>query len=275
MARFQIPTGAFFDGALAAMAAASAGLVAFAMPDSLFSGLISATPLPDLVPAARPPLGDTARLAAAGAAALFAFALVWGLMAAVERVPALRSKAAPGVREPEAEAPRIRRADAHPDAPARRPLLAAQDLGEPLELEEPLAEEQEPEAPETPAAPPPPLPAFLVEQPEEDEPRGERLAETQAEPEVEPEAEALPFSLAELASRLPRSEPQAEAPLAELVGRIETGMGRKRQALAPSPDPIPEPEARPDTEAEPEPEKVGHRLRSALRDLEKISAQGH
>src|SRR5690349_9670940 len=145
-----------FDAGLAALAAVSAGFLAFAMPESLFSSLVETSRLPEFVPAAQPPLGETARLAAAGAALLVAFAATWAVLAALGRRPARRkpeTEAAMG-----AEAPRLRRADAHPDAPARRPLLA-RDLGEPLDLEDFPQASVEP-APAPAEAEHRPLPAF-------------------------------------------------------------------------------------------------------------------
>ncbi|MFL6845145.1 MAG: hypothetical protein ACJ8ER_09725 [Allosphingosinicella sp.] len=255
-----------FNTGLAALAAVSAGFVAFAMPEPVLSGLVQATGLPHLLPAAQPPLGDTARLAVVGAALLFAFAGVWLLMSALDRLPARR--ATPQA-EPEPEAPRVRRADAHPDAPARRPLLAARDLGEPLELEEameaPVVEAQVADEPvaETEHRP---LPAFLVPQPAEAELEPE-AEEVEPEPLPESESEPGPVPLAELADRLPEAEAEDDQPLTQLVSRIEFGLKSKRQALPAVELPTEEPAA--------EEERVGHRLRSAINDLQKIASTGN
>ncbi|HEU0097803.1 MAG TPA: hypothetical protein VFQ67_03420 [Allosphingosinicella sp.] len=279
-----------FDTGLAAVAAISAGFVAFAMPQPLFTGLVEASRLPDFVAAAQPPLGETARMAAAAAAALLTFAAVWALMAALGRAPARpKAEARP---EAEADAPRLRRADAHPDAPARRPLLA-RDLGEPLELED---------FPEAPSEPEPafteaeqrPLPAFLVPQFSEDEPVAEvepephrsepqwdepetrwdaaeqDWPEAELEPEPQPEEEArqeLP-PISELAAQLAEGEEDPDQSLAQMVKRIEFGLSRKRQAL-PAGGELPPVEPSPG-----EQEKVGHRLRSAINDLQKIASSG-
>jgi hypothetical protein len=193
-------------------------------------------------------------------------------MALLGRVPAARRPEA----EPEAEAPRLRRADAHPDAPARRPLLA-RDLGEPLDLDNyPKAPAEE----ETPFAEAEhrPLPGFLVPQTPEPEPVAEAgpqwldpepkaELETGHETEAEPETGYQPLPISELAARLPDSEEEPDQPLSQLVNRIEFGLSRKRQAL---------PAGDPPTVEEPaqEPEKVGHRLRSAINDLQKIASSG-
>lgn len=262
MPKFSFQSGHAFDAGLAAFAALSAGFVAFAMPEPLLSGLVRASHLPDLVAAAQPPLGETARFALVGAAVLFAFAAVWALMGALGRVPAPRAVAA----EPDSEAPRLRRADAHPDAPARRPLLA-RDLGEPLELDEvaPASTEGDP----FPESEPRPLPAFLVPQEPEPEPVAEAEAEpAQPEAKPEPEAEAAPVPIAERAAQLPESGAEDDQSLSKLVNRIEFGlMSRKRQALSTA-------ELPPAGEPPAEQDKVGHRLRSAINDLQKIASNG-
>ena len=283
MPKLSFPSARAFDSGLAALAAVSAGFVAFAMPESLFSGLVETSRLPQFVPAAQPPLGETARLAASGTAALLTFAAVWALMAILGRRPAIRKPEA----EPETQAPKLRRADAHPDAPARRPLLA-RDLGEPLDLEdfaEAAADGREPAFAEPEHRP---LPAFLVAQapePEagESEPQGDESepgwsssepewaeAEPAAEPEVEwqPEAEPQPLPVAELAAQLPEAEAESDQSLSQIVSRIEFGLSRKRQAL-PAATELP-----PAEEAPTEQEKVGHRLRSAINDLQKIASSG-
>jgi hypothetical protein len=272
MPKLSFLSGRAFDAGLAALAALSAGFVAFAMPDPVFSGLVETSRLPDLVAAARPPLGDTARSAAVAAALLGTFAAVWALMALLGRKPA-RGEAVP---EPAIQVPRQRRADAHPDAPPRPPLLA-RDLGEPLELDEVAPEPAE----TTPfeEADHRPLPGFLI--PQEPEPVAESEAEVEvedeaeAEPEAEPVAEAEPEAetvpIAELAARLPETgheaEEESDQSLSQLVNRIEFGMSRKRQALPAADLPPPEPPS-------PEQEKVGHRLRSAISDLQKIASNG-
>jgi hypothetical protein len=297
MPKHSFLSGRAFDAGLAALAAVSAGFVAFAMPEALFSGLVETSRLPDFVPAAEPPLGETARFAATGGASLLTFTSVWGLMALLGRAPARRKPEA----EPEApaEAPKLRRADAHPDAPARRPLLA-RDLGEPLDLEEypkPGAEAR-PDFAETPHRP---LPGFLVPQPPQAEPIAQAEparqepevqwepsepespeAEPQPEPEPEvkaeaeliaeaapePEAESDILPISELAAQLPEAEAESDQSLSQLVNRIEFGLSRKRQALPAAMDRAPA------EDVSAEQEKVGHRLRSAINDLQKIASSG-
>ncbi|HEX8443101.1 MAG TPA: hypothetical protein VF631_05580 [Allosphingosinicella sp.] len=122
--------GSALDVPMAALAGGSVGFFAFAMPANLFERLVGATGLPSLVPAAQPPLGETARLGFVAVAALAAFGLVWLLLRALGKAPAARK---PLAEEFSNEPPRLRRADAHPDAPARHPLRAATDFGIPLD----------------------------------------------------------------------------------------------------------------------------------------------
>jgi hypothetical protein len=268
------------DLGLAAFAAGAVAFATWAMPASLFGDLVAATGLANFVAAAQPPLGETARLAAIGAGAFITFAFVWLLLRALDRRPQPHA-VLPVVEEDEEEelfaAPRVRRNDAHPDAPAPRPLFAGRDLGEPLELQKVV--------PEAPAEDPHQLPAWMVA--EEESPEPDFVAEPEprieaepilAEPEVEEvEAEKLP----ELAQEGPvQEEPvQEEAPwpveaeeeeplreeqsISRLMARLEGGLDRKFGHAEPRP-------------AEPiipvvAPDAAGHKLRSALADLQKLS----
>ena len=119
------------DLATAALAGFSACFVAYAAPDWRLGQVIGTLRLDDLVPAFQPPLGNKIRLAFMLVAAAAAFAGALALMRLAERVPAARRD------EPELElAPepiRRRRADLHPDAPARRPILAGREIVDPAE----------------------------------------------------------------------------------------------------------------------------------------------
>jgi hypothetical protein len=128
-----------FNGVLAAVTAIAAAFATFAMPNDLFSGLVAATGLPALLPAAEPPLGATARLAAVAAVSVLAFLVVWFVLGAIDDA-AEEQEEFGDYDEPEEESDtdwepqmRLRRADAHPDAPPRQPLLAKRELGEPVE----------------------------------------------------------------------------------------------------------------------------------------------
>ncbi|MDP9413801.1 MAG: hypothetical protein M3Q08_06855 [Pseudomonadota bacterium] len=133
------------DAAMAALAAGSVAFLIYAMPDRQFGAVVELSGLPRLISAAQPPLGTTARLAAVAAAALGTFLLVWAMLRGLGRKKPVR-KAEPELEaEPQrkrkvgaieiAPTPKIRRADAHPDAPAPRPIFAEHDFGEPAGAE--------------------------------------------------------------------------------------------------------------------------------------------
>ena len=206
-------------------------------PIRSFPGLVEASRLPDFVAAAQPPLGDTARFAAVGAAALFTFAAVWALMAALgRRAGAPRGRGRAGSRGARGCAaptpiPTLRRA---------APLLA-RDLGEPLELDEVarragrsgarLRRGRAPAAPRLPRSPGAGAGA-----------RRRSRAEAEAEPHRKPKPDARSRSRRPSRKpsrcRSPSSPPSCPRPseesdqsLAQLVNRIEFGLSRKRQAL--------------------------------------------
>lgn len=127
------------------IAIAAAGIVALAclfLPADVLEVLVLDSGIPAIVPAAEPPLGYTARVALAMTAGGAAGALAWlaayvtiGLERSMEVTwPKLRRDPAvtvPGA-SPIGEVPVLRRADAHPDAPPRAPLIATRDLGAPF-----------------------------------------------------------------------------------------------------------------------------------------------
>ncbi len=110
--------------------------IAFALvPGDMLARAILRSGIPAVIAAAEPPLGITARivlaLAGGGIVALlgwFALFLVLGSRSlAVGGDPA--ADADPDTGE---TVPVLRRADAHPDAPSRRPVFANRDLGTPF-----------------------------------------------------------------------------------------------------------------------------------------------
>ncbi|NIJ20950.1 hypothetical protein FHS95_002642 [Sphingomonas naasensis] len=131
-------------------------LVALAVPTATLESMVMASGLPAIFAAAEPPLGFTAHLlvalAAGGAVGLAAW---FGLASWLDaRRPQDETFARRAV------APVIRRADAHPDAPPRPPLLATRDLGAPFLDPRPVAADPEPLEIEEPA----PLIVVTVEQ---------------------------------------------------------------------------------------------------------------
>lgn len=105
----------------AAIVGIAAAIAVAILPTWRIEALILDSGLPSLLAAAEPPLGNTARLALMLLAAGVAATLTW---LAAQRVlvpqPAGRTVLV------------LRRADAHPDAPAREPVMAARDLGTPF-----------------------------------------------------------------------------------------------------------------------------------------------
>jgi cell division protein FtsN len=276
-----------FDLAIAGFAGAAFTFAAFYLPEWRLTQLSLATGLADIFPPARPPLGFTARAL---------FAIVIGLIACGGSLLLLRlaeRRPVPKHDVTEADAPpapiRLRRADAHPDAPARRPL-AARDLGEPAEpvalLAPPSPEPEAAREEELMLAPDAEIPAFLVEQEPEQETETVEAEAVEAEPEtplVWPQPAAEPAPEPELAEALapepvaetPATEAVAEAPapvaeaeddpsISKLMQRLEFGLAKRERAAPLDPSAI----ARPADDA------VGHRLRSAIGDLQKLASRG-
>jgi len=112
--RWIAPAG----GAAAGCAAAALFLL---LPQAVLEDWVWRSGLPALVATAEPPLGTTARAVLALAGATVAAAVTWSalfLLFGPGGLLAPRAASSDGV-------PVLRRADAHPDAPARRPLSAA------------------------------------------------------------------------------------------------------------------------------------------------------
>lgn len=161
-----------FDLPVAGLAALAVAVFAFAVPADLLGRAVEASGLPSLFAAAEPPLGFKARAILGLGGAFAAFGLVLVLLRGLDRIGAEKMAFAP---DAEGDMPPRRRRDVHPDAPARRPINAARDFGEPAPPAEP--------------APGAPTPFWLAEA-------------DAVEPEPEPAAE--PASLAELMERLER-----------------------------------------------------------------------
>ena len=112
---------------MAAFAALAVAFVLVVMPEGMLAVILDRASLTDRIdPGA---MGTRALLAGGGGVA--AFLLLWLILRALPN-GGETAKSRP-VTAP-AAAPKLRRADAHADAPAPRPILAAADFGEPLEL---------------------------------------------------------------------------------------------------------------------------------------------
>jgi hypothetical protein len=213
------------DLPVAALAAFAAIFAAFTLPGDLLSGMVGASGLPSILPAAAPPLGLTARIAIGVAGALMTFGLVFFLLRLLDR--SMLGDSRPRAAETAVEAPRLRRRDFHPDAPAPRPICATRDLGEPA----------------PPARPREAAPFWLAEA----APEVEAAPEPRAEPEPEPRPE-------------PQSRVEAGASLPELMERLEQGLARRR-----APPAAPAPHVHPQVFPEPGDDRLQSAIESLQR----------
>ncbi len=249
-----------FDVPVAALAGLSVAFAVFAAPPDLLAELIRASGLPAILPAAEPPLGLNARIAVGAAGAIVMFAFAFLLLRWLDRFG--RRRADRDEAETEAEMPRLRRRDFHPDAAPRPPLFAGSELGEP-ELE--LTQEPEPET-EVEPAPEPELQltprlrrAWLPETP------AETAEEPAQEPEIEPSPEPFP---APVAKEVPRAQ---YGSISELLDRLEQGLARRRPGAPamPAPAPAEERAAPPPVAAN----AADDRLQSAIDSLQRLASR--
>lgn len=119
------------DLPVAALAGLSVAFAAFTIPGGLLADAVGASGLANLVEAAQPPLGTTARITLAVAGALGTFVAAFVLLRWLDRFGSRPTPRIVPLADPEQESPRLRRRDTHPDAPAPRPISASRDLGEP------------------------------------------------------------------------------------------------------------------------------------------------
>ena len=253
----------------AMFAATLVALVILAMPIDSLETLVEESGVATLVTAAAPPLGPTARFAIAFVAALAVGAIVWFaafLVIGARKLvikPRRRRSSGERIYEPKPMrswlpkrqrddgVPVLRRADAHPDAPARRPVFATSDLGTPF-LDVKAAPEPEPIAPFADAAAMPPA-TFERDIPRDlDTPLANYVAPIDAPqpapaPVIEPEPEALPIM-----AEPPVPEPTAKVAPAPIAPprfapheRIETF--ELTPLVRPAPAPWPAPEPQPET----------------------------
>lgn len=126
-----VPFGAAGIGAVAAMAA---GLFGLLVPVSILESLSFHLYLDTITDFAKPPLGTTAKLLGAMALALaaggvaFVVARWFGVASAPDGLAGLIDRLRGVDRDDEEDAPALRSADRHPDAPARRPFSAMRDI---------------------------------------------------------------------------------------------------------------------------------------------------
>lgn len=245
--RITVPLAPLVAGVLATVVA----LVFALLPGDLLGEIVLSSGVAALVPAAEPPLGATARAAliligggGIGLAAWFATFLLVGT----------RSIAIGGRAATVDNLPVLRRADAHPDAPARRPLFAAQDLGTPfLDIRAPVhvvADDVVEQAPVAATIPPfeRALPADLDLPLSAYDPHALRSDTIAAEPspasrppvfdagdrfetfELTPMVRAAPDAAAPEPAAPPRADFDPSASINALLDRLEKGVTRRMPA---------------------------------------------
>lgn len=238
-----------------AVAGGIVAIVALAMPTPTLEGLVANSGIAALIPVAQPPLGNTARALLAVGGGVLAAAIVWSALyllfgpgGTFESLldPSVKSRRSRATKPQKANraiadetsaldddddrVPTLRRADAHPDAPARRPL-SARDLGAPMPPVEPV-EAVQPEPVEVVRTPPvvQDLPADL------DQPLARFDPDAVLASPREPVRPVTPLRAPALAQgeridsvELPRSTPTEDMPSIEsLLRRLEQGARRQR-----------------------------------------------
>jgi len=257
------------------------------MPIDLFASLIDSTGLPLILSAAQPPLGSSARLAVMAAGAALSFISVSLLLNGLDGVGRRRTEIVP---EPEWLAPRVRRADAHPDAPLRRPIFAGSDLGEPgednlvpdtswLDMAATVpgyrAEDIGMPTPSSPGraaaaayATSAPGVAEEIDRPGSPAPAADAQADELADgavlelrqDQVADEAEDQDISTEALMARLPLPEGRGES-VSNLIERLDAGLAACEWPLAAASPAIP-------------PEPADNRLQAALDELQRMAGRG-
>ena len=136
-----ITANPLFPAVVALWFGAAFGLGSLAVRPSLLEDLVLKSHIDLVLPAAAPPLGITARILLA--LVLAALGAVLGIILArrLTRTKPEAHERKRGARDLSAASPRVRNRDAHPDAPARRPISAHEELGdeEPFEAARPAA----------------------------------------------------------------------------------------------------------------------------------------
>lgn len=253
MVAFLSRPGLSRPASLAAGAAVVAAVLAACIPLDTLGDLVMRSGLPAVLPAAEPPLHNTARAALAFAAAVCAGGGMWiavALLSAITPKRRRRSRAvdADVIELGDAGALQVRRADLHPDAPTRAPVRATRDLGLPfLEVHAPredeaeIAVEAEAPAAELVEAAPAPQPIVMPE--EQDIPVD---LDT-------PLAAIDPVSFVALApapvepAPAPAPEPELLRQPVAIVPEPAVELAPVQPVPAPEPEPVPEPVARIET----------------------------
>lgn len=124
-----ISANPLFPAVVALWFGALFGLGSLAVRPSLLEDLVLKSHIDLIIPAAAPPLGVTARILLALIMAALGAVLGISLARRLARPkPELRERKR-GAKDLSDESPRLRHRDTHPDAPARRPISAHEELG--------------------------------------------------------------------------------------------------------------------------------------------------
>lgn len=239
-----------------ALVGLAAALLVLWIPVGLIEMVVASSGLSETLPAAAPPLGFKARLLLAGFTALMAVGFV-GMMRRQDRqaeqegrmvrvqgarkmgfaFSKLTALARGRIAPVDDATPSLRRADAHPDAPARAPIFASRDFngldifGRTDALRRPLATRSEPEQDavvpsEGLVMPSAPLPMADEDLPQ---PTFQRLAAPAVEPDVAKEAsqDTAPVMPARL-----DPIPTQGLSITELTQRLERGLALRSRAPA-------------------------------------------
>lgn len=237
-ARIALPIASVVSIAVAAFVA-----VAFlVMPIAVIEDMAVDSGVAAILTAAAPPLGLTARLAAAFFAALAAGAVTWFGLFLVFGARTMLIRRGGG----EDGVPVLRRADAHPDAPPRRPVFANSDLGTPfldVKAEPIVAEPLEPvvvEARTVPADLDTPIAGYwtpddvpLPDTDPEPEPFVAPALTPVSAPRFAPHERIETFGLATPVAEDETSQPLPQATIHDLLARLERGVAKRQ----PEPEP--------------------------------------
>ena len=237
------------------------------MPAPMLESLVMDSGLPAVLSAAEPPLGMTARLLLAGGAGGLVALFGWfGLFLVLGSRGITLGKTAPV----DEAVPVLRRADAHPDAPARAPLLATRDLGTPfLEVTAPPTGEApavEPLFAPEPLFVPDPEPVISVIKPVVEQ----ELPADLEQPLAAFDPQAIPENPMPPAASVPPLRPRPA--VFDSSERFETFELTPMRRSAPPPSLRPAPRPRPQAEAPVEPiatPKTDATIHALLERLEK------
>ena len=228
----------------------------FAMPIAQVERIVMASGLPSLLAAAHPPLGTKAQaLFSLGSGVAAAIAVVLGFAALGGSRPLPdRPIADPAI--PDDMIPRQRAADAHPDAPARRPIFAGKDFGDPLDLDQSLiVREEDLEAIDGWQAP--------AASTEIVEASWTPVEQIEVEPIVE-DVQAAPLPAWREDVRAAEIDEDKELTVDDLVARLEAGLARRRANVNVTP-----------LRAAPGASEDGERLRAAIDELQRMAGRAN